>query len=199
MSSMYFAEQPELRQSGTFGAYPTAWTGVNLPDGDARPFALAPVNSIYLYRNPTTGHTVAYIKLLNNKRNDDWQPLAPHCITKRVSYTDFTDGGGATGTYTLGETFPVGSWAQQCILTDLTGFAGNVSATIQIGDGSDVDRYTTGTPSIFATAAAVDLGVPSGTKIHVTAIAPVITVTASADFTAINAGAFTLRAYYLGG
>ncbi len=110
-----------------------------------------------------------------------------------------TDGGSTVGTYTLTDTVPIGAWVHQTILTDVTGFTGDTSATIQVGDGTDVDRYSTGTPSVFTTAAAIDLGVPSGTKIHVAALAPVVTITSAADFTNVVAGAFTLRLFFLGG
>jgi len=72
-----------------------------------------------------------------------------------------------------------------------------VSATIQVGDGTDVDRYTTGTPSVFTTAVAIDLGVLSGTAIHIAAVTPKITITASADFTAVTAGTLTIKLFYL--
>lgn len=196
---MYFPETPVQRGSGTFGQYPFAWVGNDLPDGDALPFSAAPLNSVYLYTNETTGGTRVFKKVLLNDRNDDWQPVAPSVITKRVTRAMMTDGGAAIGTYTLADEVPIGAFVQQTILSDLTGFTGDTSATIQVGDGTDVDRYSTGTPSVFTTAAAIDLGVPSGTKIHVAAKAPVITVTSAADFTAVAAGAFTLRLFFLGG
>ena len=34
-------------------------------------------------------------------------------------------------------------------------------------DGSDVDRYNTGTPSVFTTAAAIDVGAPGRRMSHV--------------------------------
>lgn len=106
-----------------------------------------------------------------------------------VAYTDFTDGGSTVGTLNLTASIPAGAVFVQSLITAIVGFTGDTSATITIGDGSDVDRYNTGTPSVFTTAAAgVDLGVPSGTKWHTAAATPKLTVTSNADFTSVAAG-----------
>ncbi len=103
-----------------------------------------------------------------------------------VTVSEFTDGGGTTGTLDLGISVPAGAVFAQTLITAITGFAGDTTATIQIGDGTDVDRYTTGTPSVFATASAgADAGVPSGTKFHSAVKTPKITITGGSDFTAI--------------
>lgn len=112
-----------------------------------------------------------------------------------VAYTDFTDGGSTSGTLNLTTSIPAGAVFVQSLVTAIVGFTGDTSATVTIGDGTDVDRYNTGTPSLFTTAAAgVDLGVPSGTKWHTAAATPKITITSNADFTSVAAGSalFTL-------
>lgn len=112
-----------------------------------------------------------------------------------ILYTDFTDGGAAAGTYTCKFELPVNFWIERCILTDVTGFANDTSAAITVGDGSDVDRLNTGTPSVLTTATIIDLGVPSGTRPVTTAFKPVLTVTGASDFTSINAGACTVQVW----
>lgn len=114
---------------------------------------------------------------------------------KGIAHTEFTDGGSTVGTFTLGFQLPVGFFIEQVVLTDVTGFTGDTSATIQIGDGSDVDRLTTGTPSVFTTTTYINPGLPSGTKPILTAFAPVITITSGADFTAVAAGQLTVKIY----
>jgi len=100
-----------------------------------------------------------------------------------VTVADFTDGGSTTGTLDLGISIPAGAVYAQSLITGLVGFAGDTSATLQIGDGTDVDRYSTGTPSVFTTASAgIDAGVPSGTKFHSTAKTPKLTITSNSDF-----------------
>jgi len=112
-----------------------------------------------------------------------------------ILFSDFTDGGGAAGTYVCGFELPVGFVADYSEVRAVTGFAGNTSATITVGDGSDVDRYNTGTPSVFTTIAALALGVASGIRALATANKPTITVTGNSDFTAVNAGALSIRIY----
>ena len=119
-------------------------------------------------------------------------------LSKTLAFGDFTDGGGTSGTFTFGESIPAGAVFLRAVATTVTGFAGDTSATITIGDGTDVDRYNTGTPNVFATAAAgVDLGVPSGIVNHSTAKAPVVTITSAANWGDVDAGSITLELYYI--
>ena len=114
-----------------------------------------------------------------------------------ILFSQFTDGGGASGTLNLSTTIPAGARYLATLITAITGFTGGASATIIVGDGTDTDRYNTGTPSVFATAAAgVDMGAPSGTAWHTAAKTPVVTVTEAADFGLITAGAATLTLFY---
>lgn len=177
------------------GQNPQIRWGTAAPDGDAEPWKSLPVGSLYMYAQ-SAAIRKWYTKRANNSRDDDWS-LGLHCLQQRVSFSDFTDGGSAAGTLALTETIPVGAWVQQVILQNVTGFTGDTSAVMTIGDGSDVDRYNTGTPSVFTTANAIDMGVPSGTKIHTAAATVTLTVTSNADFTSVAAGAATVRIYYL--
>lgn len=124
--------------------------------------------------------------------------VAMNKITATVGYADFTDGEGAAGTYTLTETIPQGAVVYAAVLEPaLTGFAGDTSATIQVGDGTDVDRYSTGTPDVFSdVAGGMALGAVSGTAYHAAAKAPVITITVDSDWTSVTAGELTLAIYY---
>lgn len=120
-------------------------------------------------------------------------------FSQRVSRTGdtWTDGGGASGTLVLNGTIPAGALVVQAHIKDVVGFTGNVSATLTIGDGTDADRYNTGLPSVFATAAVVPAGAPSGTAYHATAVSTItLTLTGSTDFGAITAGAATIEILY---
>ena len=116
-----------------------------------------------------------------------------------VAYADFVDGGGATGSLALTCTIPAGAVFVQSLITAITGFAGDTTATIQIGDtGGDVDRYSTGTPDVFATAAAgVDLGVPSGTKWHTAAVVPDVLITKGSDWGTGTSGSATITLIWI--
>jgi len=117
-----------------------------------------------------------------------------------VAVASFTDNTNTTGTLALGITIPAGAVFAQALITGVVGFAGDTTATIQIGDGSDVDRYSTGTPSVFATAVAgADAGVPSGIKFHSVVKTPTLIVTGGADFTSIASngnGALTVTLFW---
>lgn len=123
------------------------------------------------------------------------------CINQTVAYDDFTDGGGVVGTLVLDEGVPDGAVIlQRPILHTLTGFTGgaNSTATIQAGDGTDVDRYNAATPDIYTTnASGVAMGAPSGTRWHDDAKNVTLTVTVDNDYTTVAAGAFTFMLCYL--
>ena len=115
-----------------------------------------------------------------------------------ITYDQFTDGGGTLGTLALNTTIPAGAVFARCLVTDITGFTGDTSAVITVGDvGGDVDRYNTGTPSVFTTAAAgVDMGAPSGTLWHTAAVVPDVHVTSNADFSSVSAGQLTITLFW---
>jgi hypothetical protein len=123
-------------------------------------------------------------------------------LTLAVAAEDLVDGGGATGTATSSDTIPAGALIFATAVTQVTGFAGDVSAIIKIGDGTDDDRFNTGTPSVFATAAnGVEVGRPSGDVRVRTAVHVVATITSSTDIGLVisngGGGLFVEVAYFL--
>jgi len=110
-------------------------------------------------------------------------------LTETHTAASFTDGGGTSGTKTFSGYIPAGAYILGSRVLVPAGFAGNVSAAMTIGDGTDPDRYNTSTINVFSTAATgVDAGVPSGLKLQVAAVQPVLTVTTNSDFTSALAG-----------
>lgn len=118
-------------------------------------------------------------------------------ISQTVLGSQFTDGGGASGTKTLSTQIPAGAvFLYSRVLVNVA-FSGDTSAVITLGDGSDVDRYNTGTPSVFTTGQK-EMGAPSGTRDHATATTVTVTVTGGSDFGLVNtAGSATIDLYYL--
>ena len=176
---------------------PELRTGVLAPNGDASPFKDLAVGSQYVQAsaaNPTWARV--FQKFRNDQRDDDWL-MGVHVLTQRVVLADFTDGGSTSGTLDLTETIPVGAFVLRAVLRNVTGFAGDTSAVMVIGDGTDADRYNASTPSVFTTANAIDMGAPSGTQIHTAAATVRLTVTSNSDFGAISAGAATVCIYML--
>jgi hypothetical protein len=169
---------------------------VSTPPATVQQWKEARPGSIHLYED--TQGAAMYLKAERSTAGaaSEWAvPIG--VLQETVSYSDFTDGGSTAGTYTFTDTIPAGARVMGCEIKAITGFTGDTSAAITIGDGSTADRYNTGTPNVFATAAAgVDAGVVSGTAWNATAITPVLTVTSNADFTSVAAGQVTVRIYY---
>jgi hypothetical protein len=186
---------PEYLESGVAGPYPTEWFGVDAVDGDAGDWIAVGTGSRYMTRDLANDLTQLPLQKVKNESLDSdytgWQ-----VICETVLRADFTDGGSTSGTYVMKQTIPAGAWVLRTILQDLTGFTGDTSAALTVGDGTDVDRYNTGTPSVFTTAVAVDMGAPSGTQIHVTAKSVTLTITSAADFTNVTAGQLTVKIIY---
>lgn len=193
---MHLEPEPRFWESGVNGPAPVLWYGANAVDGDAHPWVMAPRGSIYCI----TGSQARYfVKSENAGVDSDWSALGGMGqIVQRVTRANFTDGGSTSGTLTLDGTIPAGAYVLRCVLTDVTGFTGDTSAALIIGDGSDTDRYVTAsTVSVFTTAVALDGGAPSGTAVHVLAKTPVLTITSTADFTNVAAGAMTVKIFYM--
>lgn len=120
-------------------------------------------------------------------------------IEEYVTRAQFTDGGSTVGTYVMKSPLPIGAHVLATTYTQITGFIGDTSATLKVGDGSDDDRYNTSTPSVFTTAGAVEAGIPSGVKGHAAAVYPTLTVTSGADFTNVTAGAVKVTIFFVKG
>lgn len=185
--------EPTLRfhESGLTGAGPGLWYGTDAPNGDLGDWARAPIGTRY-YRRLSQGGGIWYEKVSNKQLDGDWRPISG-AIIQTVSYADFTDGTAAVGTLVLTDGIPVGATVKRVFLQALTGFTGNVSCALTVGDGTDPDRYMTGTPSIYTTAAGeTDLGAISGVAYHTAAKSVTLTATSDSDWTAVTAGAMTV-------
>ncbi len=188
---------PRDQHSGVYGPLPTWWAESNAVDGDDRDFANRSAGSVYARIDRTNRNIRYYVKRKEDARDDDWGALGSvHCISDTFTRAQMTDGGGTSGTFVLGETIPVGAFVYRTILHAVTGFTGDTTATIQVGDGTTVDRYSTGTPSVFTTANAIDIGAVSGTAIHTAAATVTVTITSTADFANVAAGQATIKLFY---
>lgn len=122
-------------------------------------------------------------------------------FTETWLFSDFTDGGGTSGTRRMAGAIPAGALFLYAKVLVPAGFAGDTSAVIILGDGTTTDRYglaTGSAPSVFATAATgIEIGNPSGAVLQIASVSPVITITSGSDFTAVNAGSVTVSFFYL--
>lgn len=191
---MRIENEPRVWESGLTGPAPAIWYGTANPNGDSKPFTTVPRGSIYVQTGASNN---IWHKSGNSGHDSDWT-AGMAVLQERVLYSQFTDGGSTSGTYTMAGTIPAGAYVLRTLITDVTGFTGDTSAVLIVGDGSDADRYVTAsTVDVFTTVAALDGGAPSGTNIHTTAKTPVLTVTSGADFTSVAAGAMTVKIFYL--
>jgi hypothetical protein len=183
-------------QSAVHGASPVIWYGKSAPDATSANWARACIGSVYIYK-VSANRQERWLKVKDDKVAGDWQ-LEYGWLSWRVRRSDaWTDGGAASGTIVLPGTIPLGAIVTHAKYTNVTGFTGNTSATLTIGDGTDADRYMTGTPSVFATIDAVSVGNPSGTAYHAAAISTITaTMAGNTDFTAISAGEVTVSIFY---
>lgn len=181
---------------GLNGATPADWADTASVDGDRPPWSRAPRGARY-QKIVSANQTEWYEKIKDDARNDDWI-LAQGFFSQRITLSQFTDGGGATGTKDLNVTIPAGAYYINTLVTDLDDFVGSTTVTFTIGDGTDVDRYNTGTPSAAADSDYLDVGVPSGTLLHTAAKTPKVTITDDSDFGDLSAGAMTVSGFYRG-
>lgn len=181
---------------GLKGAVPAVWYDTAAVDGDRPPWRRLPVG--FVYRKEVTAYQQEeYLKVKDEGRNDDWV-LLRGVICQRIDYSEFTDGGGATGTLALTATIPEGAQVLRSFLTNNTAATGVSTLTIQVGDGTDADRYSTGTPSVASAATSLALGAVSGVVGHTASKTPTITLTEDDDFSDISAWAATVVIEYTG-
>lgn len=193
-----FQSVPTWHEPGAGVKGPALWYGPNAPDGDAQPWLSAPVGSIYMQKTSNSGPRYLFEKREAQGTDTDWGAVGGiHVLQQTCTLADFTDAEDATGTLVLDEGIPAGAFALQTVLLNVADWDPTTTLTITVGDGSDVDRYNTGTPSIATDAVMIDMGAISGTEIHTTAVSTVtITLTEDDDFTDLTDGSFTIRIYY---
>ena len=145
-----------------------------------------------LYEN--IGTTAACNFNLVGSASDDTPRIAT--IQETFAFDDMTDNLNTTGQIDLTNKLPEGSVVVQSFVDAITGFAGDGTAVATIGDGTDVDRYNTGTVDVFTTSDHEDAGVPSGAVYQSAEETVRVTVTGGADFSSISAGEMTVTLFY---
>lgn len=191
---MHIVNEPRTYESGITGPAPVIWYGSASPNGDSKPFSGVPIGSIYVQTGASNN---IWHKTTDAGHDSDWS-VGMACLAARVTSSQFTDGGSTSGTYTLSGSIPANAYVLRTVISDVTGFTGDTSAALIVGDGSDTDRYcTASTVNVFTTVQALDGGAPSGTQIHTAAKTPVLTITSATDFTNVTAGALTVKIFYL--
>lgn len=126
-------------------------------------------------------------------------------VAQIVDYDDFTDGGSTAGTKVLQKQIPAGSLVIGSKVTVKEGFAGDTTAVMDIGDGSDADLFSYTTHNVFTAARNLMEGCDSAAAGNTgTGIVPIstdtsvtLTVTSGSDFTLVTAGKILVELFYL--
>lgn len=190
---MYISNHKEYYQD-SIAAQPEIRYGADAVVGTSDPWLGMALGSQYIRQS--AGNTERWFKAKNDGTVNDWV-LFDGVLIESFTYDEMTDGGSTAGTYVLTGTIPVGAIVTKTMVVDVTGFTGDTSAAMTVGDGSTADRYMTSTLNVVANAAAIDGGAVSGTALHTTAVSTVtVTITGAADFTSISAGAATVAVFY---
>jgi FlaG/FlaF family flagellin (archaellin) len=122
-----------------------------------------------------------------------------------IDHSEFTDGGGASGTYTLPLKIPAPSAFEGWDYVAEEGFAGDTTAVLTVGDGSVADRFCddAGGDSVFADGAKSVYSVGDPAHVHAdvnpvitTETSVVLTVTTSTDFGKVTAGKLSFTLFY---
>jgi hypothetical protein len=186
---------PTFWESGVDGPSPAVWFGTEAPRGADYPYLQAPPGSLYVR---TGTQPQLWMKYNAAGVASDWASVGSmFSIVERVTFNQFTDGGAAIGTLDLAQKIPAGAWVARVLVVDTVGFAGNVSAVLDVGTSTDDDRYNaTAGFNVFANSAALDGGTPSGTQVHTAETTVRLTLTADSDFTAVSAGACTVKIFF---
>jgi len=125
-------------------------------------------------------------------------------VAQWVTYDDFTDGGSTDGTLALTNTIPAGSFIIGSKVRVVTGFTGDTTCVLDIGDGSDADLFSFTTHNIYTAAdnlvEAAD-GAAAGTERGIVAVGSTTTITLTAtgasDWTLVTAGKMLVEIFYL--
>ena len=126
-------------------------------------------------------------------------------VAQWCSYSDFTYGGSTAGTLALTPTIPAGSFVIGSKVRVTTGFTGDTSCTLDIGDGSDADLFSYTTHNIYTAADNLMEGCDSAAAGNTgTGIVPIltettvtITATSGSDWGAVTAGEMLVEVFYL--
>lgn len=120
-----------------------------------------------------------------------------------VDFGDFTDGGGADGTFTLNKEVPAGSFVIGSKVTVTEAFVGDTTCVLNIGTSGDDDLFSQATHNIFAAVensvrgadGAAD-GAYRGIAAVSTAIGVLLTASGGSDWGAVTAGRMFVEVIY---
>ena len=117
-------------------------------------------------------------------------------ITQHLKIADFTDGGGASGTLTLGNKLPEGAFIIGTKATVKTAFIGDTSAALVLGKTSGEDQFTNGTSLNLFAADVVGCKAETVGEYLAAATTVYAQLTSATDFGLITAGEVVVEIFY---
>tara|TARA_R110002167_G_scaffold61913_4_gene174918 strand:- start:21387 stop:22178 length:792 start_codon:yes stop_codon:yes gene_type:complete len=144
------------------------------------------------------GKVVAYLSSGKALVEFDTNPQF-HVLAETLVLADFADV-DATGYADLSTSIPEGSVVLGWQADVITGFSGDTSAAVQVGESGNVDRFSAVTSNRCLTADVVGTVAPSisGDQGYLSAaVTPRVTVTGNADFSSISAGEMDIKILYV--
>lgn len=134
--------------------------------------------------------------VLNVNSNDFLKDSEGVMVAKiHAVLSDFTDGGGTSGTYASGVVIPKGAIVLNSMI-EIIEETGASTLTCEIGDGSDADRFNASSDPSLDTVGIVSGGAPQGTALCTSDASITLTVTEGSDFGDVTALDFRLYIYY---
>lgn len=132
-----------------------------------------------------------------NSNSSDFLKDAEGVMIARVpaELSDFTDGGGTSGSYASGVVIPKGAIVLNSLI-DIKAETGAATLTCEIGDGSDADRFNASSDPSLDTVGLVSGGAPQGTALCTSDASITLTVTEGSDFGDVTELNFIVYIYY---
>ena len=132
-----------------------------------------------------------------------YQPLRRLDFAFSFNSTGMVDGGSTVGTFTpTNIQLPIGAVVQGTRLKVIEAFIGDTTAIATVGKAGATDDFFGAAQSIFTIPTSTFLyGLPATIAEMQASVAalttPIVTITSTADFTAVTAGKLLVHIYYL--
>jgi hypothetical protein len=123
--------------------------------------------------------------------------MSPRKISQDISYSDFTDSGGTTGTLTMTKQLPEGAFVIGTKVDVRTGFTGDTSCTLTAGKSSGEDEFTDGTSINIYTADVLGDSAEDPLEFLAADTSVYLVATGASDWGLVTAGEMTVEIFYL--
>lgn len=118
-------------------------------------------------------------------------------VQATLDHASFTDGGGASGTYTIADTLPAGAVVMGVEMNTTEAWTDDATELLSIGYTGSAAAFCGGS-GIDVSATGYDYAVPSTTAGYCSAVTSILaTMTGGSDFGAITTGTTTVKIWWI--